>query len=185
MPICELIRSTLSNFRVEEIEVSIGGPKIKIKNTYETRQIAYTIWIEMSTRKIGLPIDIDNDVIKEIYDSWYRFFATTRDLLKQVPAYEARTDKAQDIILLTMRVLNDEIRAHLTKWQARFRRWYELELENDKNPNISPQELQKRYYVSKIENYDLLLTDLMIVNSKIIEYKNVLEKIIFGKPINS
>ena len=183
MSICEFIKATLFNLGVEEIEVSYIGTMVKIKNTYETRQIAYSIWIEMSTRKIGLPIDLDNDVIKEIYDSWYKFFAITRDLLKEVPVYETHRAKAQDIILLTMRVLNDQIRVHLTKWQARFRHWYELELENEKNSSISPQEIQKRYSVSNNENYDLLISDLMRVNERIIEYKKVLEILVFDKTI--
>ena len=39
--------------------------------------------MELSTRKIAIPFDIENDVIDEVYDSWYNFFSTARELLKE------------------------------------------------------------------------------------------------------
>ena len=45
--------------------------KLKIKPNYQTKQVAYKLWVEVNTRKLGLPIDENNDVILEIYNSWY------------------------------------------------------------------------------------------------------------------
>lgn len=184
IPILKYLSKNWSYFcKLDEIDVGIGGVKVKIKNTYKVRQVAYSIWTEMSTRTIGIPIDTDNDVINEIYDSWYQFFSIARNLIKDIPADEAQTKNTQALIMLTMNLLNNEIRSHLTKWQARFRRWYKLEIENNKNPDDSPQKIQKRYAVSEFENYSLLIKDLNMVNERIIEYKKDLEKLIFNKPI--
>ena len=47
-------------YEINEAEIGIGIGKIKIKPNYEDTQIAYKLWVEMSTRKIGLPIDFEN-----------------------------------------------------------------------------------------------------------------------------
>ena len=54
---------------VNEVELGIGNNKIKIKRNYQTVQIAYKLWVELNTRKLGIKIDEENDVISEIYDS--------------------------------------------------------------------------------------------------------------------
>lgn len=61
------------------------GLKVKIAPNYQDMQIAYKLWIELSTRKIGLKIDLNNDVIIEIYNSWFEFFKITRELIKEIP----------------------------------------------------------------------------------------------------
>ena len=71
---------------IDEAEIGIGDQKIRLKPNEVDRQIAYQVWVELSTRKIGLEIDPDHDVISEIYDSWYSFFSVTRELIKDVPA---------------------------------------------------------------------------------------------------
>ena len=58
---------------IDEVELGIGNQKLKIKPNYQTKQVAYKLWVELNTRKLGLPIDENNDVISEIYDSWYSF----------------------------------------------------------------------------------------------------------------
>ncbi len=72
----------------------------------------------------GLKIDPDDDVTNEIYNSWYEFFVVTRKLVKDDPAVKVRQDSTRKIIQLSIKVLNIGLRPHLTKWQARFRRWY-------------------------------------------------------------
>ncbi|MFA5229787.1 MAG: hypothetical protein WC446_08590, partial [Candidatus Paceibacterota bacterium] len=41
-------------------------------------QIAHKIWTELVTRKAAIPIDKENDVIEEVYDSWYSLFKRVR-----------------------------------------------------------------------------------------------------------
>ena len=71
------------------------------------------------------------------------------------------------------------MRTHLTLWQARFKYWYNIA--KDKYPNISPQELQKKFECSdkSFDCYDEMLDSLQSVNYKLIYYKNLLEKIVF------
>ena len=109
------------SLEIDEAEIGIGTHKIKIKPNYEDIQIAYKLWVELSTRKLGLPINFDNDLIIEIYKSWYEFFKLTRELIKEVPIHKIRKHKStKDFIDIVVAVLNEELRPHLTKWQARF-----------------------------------------------------------------
>lgn len=56
---------------VDEMSLGIGNSSVKFSYSKKDQEIAYKIWVELSTRKIGLPYDKKNDVIKEVYDSWY------------------------------------------------------------------------------------------------------------------
>ena len=121
-------------YEIDEAEIGIGGEKVKIKPNYQDMQIAYRLWVELSTRKIGLAIDLDNDVVNEIYDSWYEFFKLTRELIKEIPVSKIRKDEStKELVRIAIEVLNEGIRPHLTKWQARFRKWYKIEIQREEN----------------------------------------------------
>ena len=112
-------------FEIDQAQFGLGYQKLILRPNETDRQIAYRIWVELSTRKIGLPIDLDDDVISEIYDSWYNFFSVTRELVKDVPVSKFRRKDTEKIINLSIEVLNTGLRPHLTKWQARFRVGFE------------------------------------------------------------
>ena len=57
----------------------------KVKRNTENLFIANRIYLELVTRKAALPFDEDNDVIVEVYDSWYTLFSTIREEIKNVP----------------------------------------------------------------------------------------------------
>lgn len=156
---------------VEEVNLGIGDSSIKLSYNQKDQEIAYKIWVELSTRKIGLQFDRENDVIKEVYDSWYKFFEITRELLKDIPA--SRIPYSEDLIELTEKVLNIGLRPHLTRWQAKYRKWYE---ESVKNNSATPQEIQKEY-----PEYNALIEDLLETNERMIEYKKLMKKIAFGE----
>ena len=156
---------------VDEMSLGIGNSSVKFSYSKKDQEIAYKIWVELSTRKIGLPYDKKNDVIKEVYDSWYKFFEITRKLLKEIPVN--RILYAGDLIELTDKVLNVGLRPHLTRWQAKYRKWYEKESEENSG---SPQEIQKGY-----PEYEELLKDLLETNEKMIEYKKLMKKIAFDE----
>ena len=159
------------SLEIDGVEIGIGTHKIKIKPNYEDIQIAYKLWVELSTRKLGIPINFDNDLIIEIYKSWYEFFKLTRELIKEVPIHKIRKHKStKDFIDIIIAVLNEELRPHLTKWQARFRFWYQAEL--NKNLNVEPQELQKKF-----PSYKSLIKDIGETNKKLINYRRILKKI--------
>ena len=71
-----------------------------------------------------------------------------------------------------MRGFNEELREHLTKWQARFRKWYK----ENKNESGDPQEIQKKY-----PQYEELISDLKKVNYKMIALTEELNKIRKGE----
>lgn len=155
---------------IDEINLGIGDSSVKFTYNKKDQEIAYKLWIELSTRKIGLLFDKEHDVITEVYNSWYEFFKIARELLKEIPAN--RLPYSNDLIELTEKVLNKGLRPHLTTWQAKYRKWYENESKS--NTTDTPQELQRKYPL-----YDELVNDLIETNKKMIEYKNLMKKIAF------
>lgn len=162
-----------NTIEINEINLGIGtNSSIKLKYNSKEKDIAYKLWVEISTRKIGLKFDEENDVITEVYDSWYEFFKIARELMKEIPV-----NNSSNVIRLTdltEKVLNKGLRPHLTKWQARYRKWYDVNA--NKNIGESPQEIQRKY-----PHYDELLDDLKKTNDKMIEYKNILLELAKGK----
>lgn len=165
------------DFEIDEAELGLGDQKLKLRANREDTRVAYQLWVELSTRKIGLPIDFDDDVIVEIYDSWFQFFGITRDLIKDIPPSKLRSGKSiQGLIRLAIDVLNIGLRPHLTRWQARFRRWYEAESRKEENLLVEPQELQKKF-----PRYDELRDDMERVNAHLIFYREQMREFVFGK----
>ena len=164
---------SLNEITIDEIELGIGSnSKVKLKYDSRDRQIAYKLWVELSTRKIGLEFEKGYDVISEVYDSWYEFFKIARELLKEIPVEKIQDDKETSLVEISIQILNKCIRPHLTKWQDKYRKWYENELEKNKDKQISPQEIQKEY-----EYYDEMVEDILNVNKKIKEYSKILYSI--------
>jgi|SRR6516225_771638 hypothetical protein len=160
-------------FEIDQAQFGLGQQKISLRPNETDRQIAYKIWVELSTRKIGLPIDLDDDVITEIYDSWYNFFSVTRDLIKDVPVSKFRRKDTEQIIRLSIEVLNSGLRPHLTKWQARFRRWYERALASDESATLHPQDVQKTF-----PDFAALKTDIETVNQRLILYRDKMYELV-------
>jgi len=168
------------NFGVHEMSVDISSkPKMsfKVKRNSENLYIANRIYLELITRKAALPFDDNDDVIVEVYNSWYKLFTTIRDEIKNVPGeYLKSHDPTDALIGLTINILNDGLRPHLTRYQAKFRKWYSQELEKEGSKGLSPQEVQKKY-----PEYDDLIINLKEVNQVLIGYAEELKKLIKGK----
>jgi len=168
---------TGKSFEIDGAEIGLRDQKIKLKPNYEDAQIAYKLWVELSTRKIGIPIDFENDVIFDIYNSWYEFFKITRELIKTIPISKIKKhDSTATLVNIAIDVLNEGLRPHLTLWQAKYRRWYLIESKKEETSSISPQELQRRF-----PEYDLLIRDMKDVNQKLIIYRERLKEIAFNK----
>lgn len=164
---------------IDQAAIGVGDSTISFRPNLTDRQVAYAIWVELSTRKIGLPIDLDDDVITEIYDSWYNYFSVTRELIKTVSVSKVRHPSTRNIINLSIDVLNNGLRPHLTKWQARYRHWYEAEIDRiDKKSNeytvLDPQSIQQKF-----PKYDELKSDLLAVNGRLISYRNSMQALVF------
>lgn len=169
----------LKNFEIDQADFGIGDQKFTFKPNLTDKQVAYAIWVELSTRKIGLPINFDDDVISEIYDSWHGFFTVTRDLIKGIPAQKFRRDSTQKIIGLSIEVLNEGLRPHLTKWQARFRHWYERELRKYDNGGmedvLDPQNIQERF-----PKFAELKADMDRVNQSLMKYREKMRRLVLN-----
>lgn len=170
-------RSTRScaDWSVVDAEVALGGiGKVRIRPSHEDVRIAHMAWVELVTRKAGLPFDEEHDVIAEIYDSWYVLFKEMRGLAREIPAEKLRNSQdTQELVRLLVDALNLGLRPHLTKWQAKFRHWYKSALE--RNDGKSPQEVQRQYPL-----YQELVDDLKNVNAQIVEYAAVIKEIAQG-----
>ncbi len=159
-----------SKWEIDQADLGLGGQKISVRPNSVDRDVAYKIWVELSTRKIGLPIDESNDIVIEIYDSWYEFFKVTRELIKEVPARHLGSASTSEIVNLSIAVLNEIVRPHLTTWQARLRNW---QRQNDSSSD--PQEAQTEY-----PKYEELIADLKEVNTKIRFYRAKLYELASG-----
>ncbi|MEH2328008.1 hypothetical protein [Nostoc sp.] len=159
-------------YSIQEIEITIGNQKVKIKPNYQVKQIAYQLWLQLNTRKVGLKIDFENDVIIEVYKSWYDFFQIIRDLLQKVPVEDLEDQNTKKMVKLAINLLNEEIRPHLTIQQARFRKWYE-EAQTNSITGEDPQQIQKKF-----PEYTQLINEMSQINQQLIKFKNELENII-------
>jgi hypothetical protein len=161
-------------FEIDEVEIGIGSNKVKIKPNHEDLQMAYRLWVELKTRKLGLPFDEENDVIADVYDSWYDFFRITRELIKSVPIAKIRNEESTQLLVgISIDVLNKSVRPHLTRWQARYRQWLETELKRGGGDDIPPQDLQKRFPA-----YKVLVVELQNTNSQLVAYSKILAEIL-------
>jgi len=145
-----------------------------IQRSYENVFIANRIYIELVTRKTVIPFDKENDVITEVYDSWYTLFTIVRTEVKNVPGDIIRTGKlTKGFIELTTKILNEGLRPHLTMYQARFRKWYKEAEADTSNKGKSPQEIQRLY-----PQYPELVASVGQVNEILQQYSNELHKFI-------
>jgi type IV secretory pathway VirB3-like protein len=153
-----------------------GSVEYKIIKNDHNVFIAHRIFIELVTRKAALDIDFKNDVIVEIYNSWYEIFKVIRDEIKNVPGEMLNNIKStSDLTQLTIEILNKGLRPHLTKYQARFRKWYSEEIEKQECQILTPQEIQERF-----SDYDELKNDMESVSKVLKAYADELEKIFSG-----
>jgi hypothetical protein len=149
----------------------ITEKKISAENGNDTviEAFASRIYVELTTRKAGISIDEENDVVEEVYNSWYRLFCNIRDEMKLLPASYLRNGNSYPALQLANKILNEILRPHLTEHQAKFRQWLENTKRNSKNKNTSPQELQKKY-----PDYNNLIVSLKQANEKLMEHTDKL-----------
>lgn len=172
--ICKCLRVILGKkFKVVNLNISIANiGNISIEKNKDVSRIAHKAWVEVMTRKVGLLFEEDKDVIVEVYNSWYSLFGIIRELLKEIEPKKKDEDleKLENVLI---KVLNSGLRPHLTKWQAKYRRWYDQAIKNEDNKGLSPQEVQKKY-----KKYDELVIDLKETNQKMLQFADELKKLI-------
>jgi hypothetical protein len=144
---------------------------ITYRATEHDRVFAWKLYVHLKTRKAALPFDKENDVIVEVYDSLYELFQITRDLLCSIPIKNVQGKR--NLADLILRVQNDGLRPHLTKWQAPFRRWWVKAVESLDNQDKSPQEIQRQY-----KDYETLVSDLRQMNTEMSKFAEELLRIV-------
>lgn len=173
-----LINPKKKSFELSKVQLKIGG----VTSTYEvTRndgniEIAHKIYIELITRKAAMEIDEKNDLIVEIYNSWYELFKVTREEIKNISGKSLLTDSSSNkLIDLTIDVLNLGLRPHLTIYQAEFRRWFESTKDNEELKGLSPQMIQIQY-----PKWGELISSMKEVNRELIGYSKQLRILVEG-----
>ena len=99
---------TESDIKPVELTIGFGTSSIKynIERNYENLEITHRIYIELITRKAAMPIDNENDVINEIYDSWYSLFQITRNEIKNLSGGALQNyKKAEELIIMVTDIL--------------------------------------------------------------------------------
>lgn len=167
-------------YEITEMEITykIGEQEVKYKivRNFINLEIAHRIYIELITRKVALEFDDKHDVIEEIYNSWYNIFKITRDEIKKISGNLLENNQqSDDLIQITIDVLNKGLRPHLTEHQARFRRWYAEELTKQDNKGKSPQDIQSKY-----PDYENLIISIKEGNIILMNYVIQLRKFIKG-----
>lgn len=165
------------NYRIVDMDFELlPTPKVtfKVERNVQNLYIANRIYIELVTRKAALTFEEEKDVIIEVYNSWYKLFTIIREEIKNVPGnYLISHDPTNALIGLTLDILNLGLRPHLTTYQAKFRKWYDLEIKKEQNIAKEPQEIQK-----ECPYYTELIINLKQVNHLLINYSNDLKKLI-------
>lgn len=168
-----LIMKRVFRYNLVKVNIKLGNVgTAEFRPNKNDMQIAHKIWTQLVTRKAAIPIDQENDVIEEIYDSWYTLFQKVREFISEIPAELIRNNNStKEIVRIATQTLNEGLRPHLTKWQARFRSWSTAQ--KDKFSEMTPQDFQKEY-----PEYKFLIEDLIRVNQQLIQYSQELKKII-------
>ncbi|WP_137305698.1 hypothetical protein [Lentimicrobium saccharophilum] len=168
-----LVIKKIYRYNLVKLDIKLGNVgSAEFRPNKTDLQIAHKIWTELITRKAAIPIDKENDIIEEIYDSWYALFQKVREFISEIPAELIRKNKStKEIVRIATQTLNEGLRPHLTMWQARFRTWSSSK--KDKMMDMTPQEFQKDY-----PQYKDLIDDLMKVNAQLMQYAQELKKII-------
>lgn len=147
----------LSSFRIS-LPFNLGSATFD--SSRQDRLLAWKMYVQLKTRKAALPFDEEHDVIAEVYDSFYEIFGFTRSLLAEMSIREIEgKDGVADLIL---RILNDGIRPHVTRWQASYRRWWEHQLRLEDNAGKCPQAIQKLF-----PDYGALVDDIKGTNTEL------------------
>jgi hypothetical protein len=160
-----------------KLKYTFAGTEVEysINRNFQNIEIAHRMYVELITRKAAIPID-EKDVILEVYNSWYTLFQTTRDELKKLSGEMLLDNQlSKDLINLLSDILNRGLRPHLTEYQAKFRKWYNLAITSEGNKNKTPQKIQSEY-----EDYENLFKSMKSVNKLLIEHSKRLDEIVNG-----
>ncbi len=170
--------SRASRWKAQEYTFAFGGFTTRLTPDDEVARIAHQAWTELATRKAGIPVE-DNDLIAEVYDSWYQLFGALRKLAQEVPVTSLHDSADAKTLLSTLvAVMNNGLRPHLTEYQARFREWWRRA--SDTDPESSPQDRQRAY-----PGYDDLIAEMREVNHGLMDLAETLRQLAHEREVES
>lgn len=147
--------------------------KLTLDRDESTLYLASRIWIELKTRKVPLSFEKD-DSLMELYDSWYELFQNLRIEIKNIPGQLVRSNKQwHQLISITVAVLNEGLRPHLTRYHSRFEAWYLHEQAKPERQGQTPQTIQEAF-----PEYATLVAHLHQSNKVMESFVNDLEQYI-------
>ncbi len=170
-----LARHKIKRYKLVKLDINLGKiGKAELRPNIEDIQVAHKIWTQLVTRKAAIPFDPEHDVIIEVYDSWCALFTQVRELVSNIPADLIKEEPStKELVRIATATLNDGLRPHLTRWQAKFRSWYTAN--EDQLKTITPQELQRKY-----PEYQVLVDDMSRINQQMISYAAELRRLVDG-----
>jgi len=134
-------------------------------------EVAWNIYCELQTRVGIIDFNEEEDIISICFESWYSLFKVVREQLKElkVPIKKSKSTESKNLDQILLSLLNDHMRPFLRKWHYNFKSYWEKKYESGKNPI----EVQKSF-----PNYSDLINDIHILEKKLKEILNALEKIV-------
>lgn len=173
--VCWYVRKRHYRATQVTIHMPFGLGNITYEATDQDRILAWKMYVQLKTRKAALPFNDEHDLIANVCDSLHEIFPVTRDLLSEAcPRGGVAQKSVTDFVL---RVLNDGIRPHLTKWHPAFRTWWDKAVEAPDNNGKSPQEIQRQFPL-----YDDLVADLRRMNDELGKYAEELLAMVHATP---
>lgn len=120
---------------------------------------AHRAWVEITTRA-GAAGFSEDDLIVDVYASWYELFRSLRAIAAESPvAPNASGSDAQLLVDALVEALNEGLRPHLKRRQAAVREWWASAEVRD---GESPQERQRRY-----PDYDAIASEIETVGASL------------------
>lgn len=167
-----------NDYSISAVDVGMA-PNLTLSLDNSDRQIAYKVWVDITTRTIAVKIDLDKDNIKVVNDSYYSCFVSTRDLIKDIPVHKLKKNK--ELVELLTNFLNNLLRPYLTKWGVLYRDWYETaQRENELNAKKLGGQYKTFIQIQRsFPEYDALVKDLLEINTKVVGFSNQLYQIAF------
>ncbi len=107
------------------LSIDFGVFKLETKIAPDPRQreAAWALFVELSTRVATQPVDLDEGMIREAFDSLHELFAATRGVLRTSGPNAGATEGSIGAIALA--VLNGAIRPFLSRWHPALAAWEE------------------------------------------------------------
>ena len=102
------------------------------------RIAAWSLYVELVTRIAVQPLGIDFGLLREVLNSLYSLFETTREILKEAgPDVGASHESVGGIAII---VLNNGLRPFLSKWHPLLQAW-----EAKRPADLSPKEHEQNW----------------------------------------